>query len=103
MKRAIRVEDVLARYGGDEFVILAPGTGREEVPHLADHVRQAVEDLHMSAQGHRVRVTLSIGTASLREVASREEPTVALVGLADERLYAAKAAGGNCVRGGVEA
>ena len=47
-----------------------------------------------------MRITLSIGAASLAELVSTEEPTVALVRIADERLYEAKAAGGNCVRHG---
>src|SRR5260370_42110337 len=48
MKRALRGEDILARYGGDEFVIVAPETGRIEAAHLAERVRRAIEELQMS-------------------------------------------------------
>ena len=95
MKRAIRIEDVLARYGGDEFVIVAPGSGCVEARHLGERVLRAVEELRMSARGQGVLVTLSIGVASLAEVGADEQPTAALLSLADTRLYDAKAAGRN--------
>jgi two-component system, cell cycle response regulator len=97
MKRAIRIEDMLARYGGDEFVIVAPGTGGVEALHLAERVRRAIEELQMSAGGRGVRLTLSIGSAALDEVGSTDDPIALLLALADSRLYSAKIAGRNRV------
>jgi two-component system cell cycle response regulator len=97
MKRALRGEDILARYGGDEFVIVAPETGRVEAARLAERVRRAIEELQMSAQGQHVGITLSVGVASLAEVNSADDPIAALFALADARLYGAKAAGRNRV------
>jgi diguanylate cyclase (GGDEF)-like protein len=95
--RALRVEDVLARYGGDEFVVLATGTDRADAAQLAERIRCAVEGLHMSAGGREVRITTSIGVASLTELSASDEPVATLLAIADARMYGAKASGKNKV------
>ncbi len=95
--RVLRVTDTLARYGGDEFVVIATGTGPAEGRRLAERVLRAVEGLHLSARGGTVRLTASIGLASLADVPAGDDLASSLVALADERLYAAKAAGRNRV------
>jgi diguanylate cyclase (GGDEF)-like protein len=97
MMRTIRLDDVLARYGGDEFVILAPAIGAIEALHLGERVCRTIQELHLSTRGQRVPITLSIGIASLAEVIGRGEHVPALLALADSRLYGAKAAGRNRV------
>jgi two-component system, cell cycle response regulator len=94
---ALRVEDILARYGGDEFVVVAVGTPGAEAEQLAERVRRGIEGLHMSARGLEVHITASIGVASLAEVGTTDDPTAALLALADKRMYGAKAAGKNRV------
>jgi two-component system cell cycle response regulator len=93
----LRVEDVFARYGGDEFVVLVLGIAHPDVMRLADRVRRTVEGLHMSARGGKVAITTSIGVAFLTEVGETDEPGVALIATADARMYEAKASGGNSV------
>jgi diguanylate cyclase (GGDEF)-like protein len=95
--RVLRVEDVLARYGGDEFVVLAAGAGNFDAERLAERVRRAVEGLHMSARGHEVRITTSIGVASLSELSPNEDPVTTLLAMADSRMYGAKESGRNKV------
>jgi two-component system cell cycle response regulator len=95
--RVLRVEDVLARYGGDEFVVLAAGAGNFDAERLAERVRRAVEGLHLSARGHEVRITTSIGVASLSELAAADEPVATLLAMADSRMYGAKESGRNKV------
>jgi two-component system cell cycle response regulator len=95
--RALRVEDVLARYGGDEFVVVAAGTDPDDARQLAERVRRAVEGLHMSARGREVHITASIGLASLSELETNDEPVAALFARADARMYGAKASGRNQV------
>jgi diguanylate cyclase (GGDEF)-like protein len=95
--RVLRVEDVLGRYGGDEFVVLAVGPDHTAAEQLAERVRRAVEGLDMSAEGHRVRLTTSIGVASLAELAEGVEPVTGLLAMADSRMYGAKTSGKNKV------
>jgi diguanylate cyclase (GGDEF)-like protein len=95
--RAIRTGDLLARYGGDEFVVLASRTSLAQALILAERVRSAVAHLCFVAGGERVAMTVSVGVASLREFDAAARTKEALLGLADERLYSAKRAGRNCV------
>jgi diguanylate cyclase (GGDEF)-like protein len=97
--RTLRAGSVLARYGGEEFVVLLPGTPHGDALRLAERVRAEVEGLRFSVAANSVSLTISIGVASLSELAPGEDAT-ALVSLADERLYAAKRAGRNRVEGG---
>lgn len=87
----LRGEDVFARFGGEEFVVVAPYTGAEEAMQLAERVRLAVENAHFEATGG-ARVTASFGVASA-DAASLDE----LLQSADQALYAAKQAGRNRV------
>ena len=97
IQRALRVEDVLARYGGDEFVVLAVGGAGGDTFQLAERIRRTVDTLRMSARGTPVHVTVSIGVASLREVGTSDDDAAALIARADARLYVAKEAGRNRV------
>ena len=97
MQRLIRVEDLLARYGGEEFVILARSTGKTEAARLAERIRESVSQLELQVtQEQTIRSTLSIGVASLPDVAPDGGPNE-LIALADARLYRAKAEGKNRV------
>lgn len=96
--RLIRAEDVFARFGGEEFVLLVRGIPHANVVHFAERVRRAVERLEVRVTDAIVKVTVSCGVASLAELgASGVTHGDALVALADGRLYAAKTAGRNRV------
>jgi diguanylate cyclase (GGDEF)-like protein len=85
----------VARYGGDEFVVLAQADGAEAA-RLAERVRRAVEGLHLGAGGESVPITVSIGAASTSELLPTDDPT-ALLESADRRVYRAKVTGRNRV------
>ncbi len=95
---SIRTEDLLARVGGEEFVVLLRDIGLDNALDCADRLRRAVEQTVFEAEGTRIAVTISAGLAALDAAhASRH----ALAEAADRALYEAKGAGRNrvCVAG----
>jgi diguanylate cyclase (GGDEF)-like protein len=87
-----RSTDIVARWGGEEFVCLLPDTGHEKAVQLAQEIEQAVRahELPHAASEVAPVVTVSIGVASGRCTPSQ---LAALLALADAQLYRAKAEG----------
>jgi two-component system cell cycle response regulator len=92
--RAVRNEDVVARFGGEEFAIILRAIGVDPAVQMAERLRRLVE--LTSAGAGAYKATVSIGVAGLPSslVKTPEE----LVEAADRALYKAKAEGRNCVR-----
>jgi diguanylate cyclase (GGDEF)-like protein len=99
VSRMIRVEDVFARFGGEEFVLLVRGIEHRNVGRFAERLRSAVERLEIVADANMLRVTISVGYASLDEMPEGERGGEDLLRVADERLYRAKTGGRNRVCG----
>jgi two-component system cell cycle response regulator len=99
VSRLIRQEDVFARFGGEEFVVLARGIERVGAGRFAERLRVAVERLEVVAEASVVRVTVSLGHASLEELGDGQRSVEGLLRLADSRLYTAKSSGRNRVCG----
>ncbi len=93
--QTMRREDLLARVGGEEFTVLCRATGLQAAVILAERIRANVADEPFIWRGREIPVTLSIGVAASNE-SSIQSPE-GLRNLADQRLYAAKEAGRNCV------
>jgi diguanylate cyclase (GGDEF)-like protein len=89
---AARPDDVVGRYGGEEFVIIARGAPLAEAAELAERLRAAIADAEVPYGDVALRVTASFGVASLACVGPGADPA-GLFACADARLYAAKAAG----------
>ena len=90
----IRSVDVLARYGGDEFIILLPETTSEKAFLIAERIRVAVVSNPIQAEGRSVVVTNSIGVAEIRT--SPEDQSIEdVIRRADKALYKAKELGRN--------
>lgn len=92
----IRMSDTLARYGGEEFVLLAPETDLASAQFLAARVLQAVRGQAITLEQTTLRMTASIGLTLLDAAG---EDMDRLLQRADAALYAAKAAGRNCIVG----
>ncbi|MDT8997663.1 GGDEF domain-containing protein [Paucibacter sp. APW11] len=93
----LRQADVLARFGGEEFIVFLPHTDPLGALDVAERIRERVEALNLSWNGKSVPLSISVGVAAL----GIEHQTLdQLIHDADEALYAAKASGRNCVRAG---
>jgi diguanylate cyclase (GGDEF)-like protein len=91
LRRTARSIDFVGRYGGEEFVVLVPGTWSQDATVLGERLRRSVADDEASEwNGDRIRLTVSVGIAGLPEHA---RDGASLLGLADQALYAAKRAG----------
>jgi diguanylate cyclase (GGDEF)-like protein len=98
LKEALRRPgDVLCRYGGEEFGVVLPDTGREGATVVAENLRTAVEQAAWPHRASKVKdhVTLSLGVASL--CPQQGMSTKNLIELADKALYQSKAKGRNRV------
>lgn len=90
----VRTGDMVARFGGEEFVVVMMGTDIANAAHIAERIRQAVESATLfDHDGHPVPVTTSIGVACPQALESSED----VLKRADGHLYCAKAKGRNCV------
>ncbi|MCG5052390.1 MAG: diguanylate cyclase [Myxococcales bacterium] len=96
IKAKIRREDLFARYGGEEFAIVLPEIDGYNAQQFAEKIRRIVEATDFFFEGTKIDVTISMGVATLDAETS---DAAALIKRADERLYEAKKAGRNCVRG----
>ena len=97
IKAKIRREDMLARYGGEEFAIVLPGDRRLQRPPVRREGPHASSRPPTSSfEETKIPVTVSMGVATLD---ADTADAAALIKRADERLYEAKGAGRNCVRG----
>ncbi|MEI4487002.1 GGDEF domain-containing protein [Frigidibacter sp. MR17.14] len=91
--------DLLARIGGEEFLVVLPGRGPAEAAAVAERLRRAIERCSVRLpQAAPVAVTLSLGLAALDEAATtRTDAAVRALALADAALMRAKAEGRNRV------
>lgn len=95
IESACRKEDLAARQGGEEFVALFAGLAPDQALAAAERVRTTVAKQPFASDGVSIPITVSIGLASLQ---SADRSLDDLLHRADEALYAAKAAGRNCVQ-----
>lgn len=90
----LRPEDLFGRMGGDEFLVMLPGSTVEQASLVAERIRIAIAELAVAQDGHTVRVGVSLGVTSVR--ASEQDSETdweSALRTADLALYAAKREG----------
>jgi len=94
MQRSARDMDIVTRYGGEEFCLILPGTGKKESVFVGERIRRAIEAESFPGENHlpRGRLTVSIGVATFPADGMTADE---LIHAADLALYQAKALGRN--------
>ncbi|MBD3669640.1 MAG: GGDEF domain-containing protein [Gammaproteobacteria bacterium] len=87
-RRQLRDNDILGRWGGEEFMIVSPGMGADDAMGLAERLRKHIQDYEFS---HGLKIRCSFGVAEYVP----EETSQSLIQRADQALYKAKKEGRN--------
>ena len=93
-KDNLRVHDIIARLGGEEFCILLPYTNLEQAHKVAERLRQKIEVMPIISDGNRIKVTVSVGISLVSEGDSDGHDAIER---ADKKLLEAKSLGRNRV------
>ncbi|TWT00640.1 diguanylate cyclase [Planomicrobium sp. CPCC 101079] len=97
-KESVREMDILGRYGGEEFVICLPNTSMEAAQKVAEAFRKQISESYLLIDGKRIDLTLSFGVSEVQiEAGDFSHSIQAVMGEADQALYAAKENGRNRV------
>ena len=92
-KECLRDGDIIARFGGEEFIALLPGVDLETAEFIAGRLKEKIEQHQQLADGNKFTVTASFGVAKAQSDDSFEQ----LVQKVDNALYQAKENGRNCI------
>jgi diguanylate cyclase (GGDEF)-like protein len=100
--KVLRVHDaLLARFGGEEFVVGLPRHDLHDAVEVAESLRRSLVESPCSAQGHNVRISASVGVHTIAP--GTVDDIDAALEIADRALYAAKANGRDCVKTSISA
>lgn len=99
IKRRARKEDVLTRYGDEEFIIVLPNTNEESAKIFAERIRKDIEEMEFIPEGEEEKhpITVSSGISSYPFLMEVDENTNTIIRYAEHALYAAKKRGKNQV------
>jgi two-component system cell cycle response regulator len=95
--RSLRTEDVVARYGSDELIVLVRGIPRAHVLAAADRLRQVIHQLAIDVEVAKILLSVSAGVATYPEAAVTSP--MEMIGVANQALQRAKQGGRNRIEG----
>lgn len=95
LKQEARTSDIVARWGGEEFLIFLPETKLYDAINIAERIRQRIANLIIDAGGIETPVTVSLGVAHSTDI--NQLSLEKLISMSDQHLYNAKSKGRNCV------
>ena len=95
LRTLVRAYDQAGRYGGDEFIVIAPELSHDSVLDYAERIRATLAQTNVVYECSTISLTVTIGVAFAERLAERSSDV--MVRLADQALYEAKARGRNCV------
>ena len=93
LKSSLRKQDVVARWGGEKFLVLLPETTSEQAQQLLEGVREQIAQTGLWDEGRNIQVTVTLGIAAMQ----KGETIDAVMNYADIALYRGKKNGRNCV------
>jgi diguanylate cyclase (GGDEF)-like protein len=91
--QSCRSYDTVARWGGEEFIMLLPQIALENAEKLGQRIRKTFENFNFHSEESKLHITISMGIAALLD----EDSADTLIGRADAALLEAKKSGRNCV------
>ena len=93
MVNAVRSDDLVARWGGDEFLVVFSSIGGKVLEQVSERIRMLVESSSLQVEGKTIHGTVSIGSVIVDKPVSKE----AIIHMADQLMYQSKVKGRNCV------
>lgn len=93
----VRKSDIVARHGGEEFVVLMSQPTRKGIERFSERIRQNIERAEFHFRSERIKVTVSVGAAIAIPNPKETNLEQTLICAADEAMYASKKRGRNCI------
>lgn len=93
MVNAVRADDLVSRWGGEEFLVVFSSLGSKNLEQVSDRIRMLVESSSLQVDGKTVQVTVSIGSV----IVDKPVPKETIIHMADQLMYQSKQKGRNCI------
>ncbi|MGB4405720.1 MAG: GGDEF domain-containing protein [Sphaerochaeta sp.] len=97
MVNAVRSDDLVSRWGGEEFLVVFSSVGIKNLEQISERMRMLVESSSLLVNGKNIQVTISIGSVIVENPVSKES----IIQMADQLMYQSKQKGRNCISLGV--
>jgi two-component system cell cycle response regulator len=97
IQEAVRLTDIVGRYGGEEFLVIMPQTSCQDALPLSERILKTVSEHVLWVDRQEVHVTLSVGVATYPDPGQGVKTKTALLSAADQAMYRAKMQGKNQV------